>query len=314
MTDSLHIPQGASHSIGMTPDPVFGPPRHGSVPVQYRRDPNTGERVAYTPSLRPTQVLDAVNSSTDVLGSAVTPTGSPVARGYLLPTDMVRVGNMQVPLAVAESQGYVQKNLQTGGYDWGPGPQTKAQEERLMPDVQVERLPDAQAEEFLSTVTQHVLASEQLSAVNDVVESGEISERSLMKIADRLNMAPEMVSDRVYGAIQAFQSQAEKAVLSVGVDSAEAFFEWARGNHGEAFKRAMFDQATKGTTEGYRKLASKYVQAMPGGYRDAVLGADLGEGVSVRKYQDKALVKIGNMEMEYAVAVRAGLIKPQGRR
>ena len=114
----------------------------------------------------------------------------------------------------------------------------------------------------------------------------------------------------------AFKAQADAAV---GVDSAEAIWQWARDNRAPALREAMTRHANEGTTARYQDIAQDYYSALADTQegRDIIMAsADAqARGITVDQRTGKVFVaapKVGKVEWRNAVAL--GMIKPNHNR
>jgi len=265
------------------------------------------------------------------LETGTTPWGSPRAAEALRPTDLITFNGMPMQVQVAERMGLI-KRSPAGGYMAGtrsvtdvtssanPDPNdatTDRPPSDALQDAPAEAFEDANAERLVTAVAERVSPTEQTQAVASIVDSiattGEIAipRQLLATIAGQMKVEGSDAEGVIGRMVGAFQAQANRAVSSiVPVDPAEVYA-WARENDPKALTEAMQAQAMNRTTEGYRKMALRYLAALGDSDPDSILEADFGPGVSVRKGpKGEPLIRIqGGPELPYREAVRQNLIR-----
>lgn len=89
----------------------------------------------------------------------------------------------------------------------------------------------------------------------------------------------------------------------------EAVIEWAREHRSDQFTKAMEEQATKRTTDGYVALARDYLTNLDEVDPDAILEADLADGLEARREGDKIILRAATGQtFDWKTAVRAGIV------
>ena len=283
---------------------------------------------------------DPVNAG--VISTARSPSGRALAGHEITATSVVMLPEgIETTAQNAARMGYIRVNPASGLYENGGGnagatqgpPQTELEKDR----AELQRHIDAkrEAEEKAATTEVPVaepfdnateaLLSETIAglgnqsaqaAVHSIINTGELSEGLTAAIAGQLGIEGAQATERATQIMGAFKAQADAAV---GVDSAEAIWAWARDNRASALKEAMVRHANEGTTGRYAAIAQDYFASLA----DTEEGrADILASKDATAWQIFAEPRSGKLfithpkagRLEWKVAVREGLIKPNRNR
>jgi len=241
----------------------------------------------------------------------------------MTPDSVVTIDGLgTMKLAHAEDAGFVTRNPD-GSYVLGQGGSTpphfteaadqeqrQDDDEQEHPDLKVERLDDA-AEAAFSELVQHTDGGTQFVALSELIETGEVSARTLGAAASQMGIEPDQVSAKMAPVIEAMTEQANAGVAEAGVDP-EAVWEWAWDNEPDALKDAMHHHATKGNRSRYAPLVQAYVRDLAKSDPQTILNAELGPNVkSIRQDEQGRIILEGvdGRTYEWSSAVRAGIVR-----
>jgi hypothetical protein len=236
------------------------------------------------------------------------------------PDNLIRLPNgMQCTVQSAVDAGIL--SVDPNGnyeYDWTGTPadrQAQAEEElrqqRHAPTE--EALADTGAESLLSVLANDVAGTDQVSAVRQLVEHGEIDATTVSNIASQLGVEPSQFAHMAGRIVEAFSAQASSAVASVvgGTVDPQQVFDYFRSVDPAALKEAMTAQARERSTAGYKSLARQYAQTMDQHSPQAVLDAAKQAGIEA-SYDDRNGVVVldvpGYGRMSWKSALDAGFI------
>lgn len=281
-----------------------------------------------SPSRASVNMAEVGNGASGILGTATSPSGAPRLVGDLKPTDLVDVGGMRTTVQNAERMGLIHRDPGSGIYSEAGAKDTKAppvaerasetrNTQEINPDVD-QRLSTPGAEETISELVKATSAGAQVRALGQIINGGEVERNTLTALASEAGIHPDELSGKLTSVMTAFRNQADEVAKSVGVADVEDLWDWARTTKGADLRKAMSDQAMQRNTSGYRALAQQYVENMDRRNPEAILGAQLGNGISVKKAADGRIVVAiaGRGEVSWSTAVRSGLVKisPLNRR
>lgn len=174
------------------------------------------------------------------------------------------------------------------------------------PDLQGEPIA---SEESLVALLGNTDGNDQLTAVNQIVDTGEVSDELVNHVASNLGIEPEALNGQLGTMVSEFESQARATIDQSGIDS-EVVLEWARENDPDTLRQAMMDQATKRTTSGYTNITQRYVEQLDTIDPDAILNANLQNGLKAHKDDSGRIVLTDSLgrSFEWRNAVRGGLV------
>ena len=255
--------------------------------------------------------------ATGILATARTPLGSPPVNG-IQPTDIITVNGMELTVAIAEHMGILQRDV-SGRYAEATGGVDRAREgadaeNRGTETVDTaEAFSDPKAEQALSEVCSGVSAGLQVSALQEIIASGQATPQTINRAASEAGVEPSEMDARVSGVMKHFETQAMQAVKGYGSEDPAAFFEWAREHQHRGLKTAMQAHGMERSTRGYEPMYREYVASMAEHDPASVPNAKFGGGITAQDVGDKVLLNIpGKGQMTYRTALKAGLIKVGG--
>jgi hypothetical protein len=195
-------------------------------------------------------------------------------------------------------------------------PQSQQQQQPEAGEETGEGFADPADEALVASAAERVSPSASMAAVVDVALKGDISANTLADIASQLGASPEEARGQIEAVRGVFERQALATVAAAGAEP-EDLLDWVHsGADPEAAKlweRAMLAHATERSTKGYTEVAQRYVASMDQHSADAILGAELGEGVQVRQGPHGVVVTTPSGTVPWSVAVRMGLIRVSRR-
>ncbi|RAU22298.1 hypothetical protein CU669_09245 [Paramagnetospirillum kuznetsovii] len=145
----------------------------------------------------------------------------------------------------------------------------------------------------------------------DIANGQPIRDSHITQAASQMGKEPAQVRAMVDQVKGAFETQARSVVDRAGLH-ADDVFAWASQDQKgrDLMKQAIHDQAIKRTTSGYQKVAQAYLENLDTINPDALLNAQLGEGLKVKRSSNgKIVLETPKGELEYRSAIKAGLIK-----
>lgn len=275
-----------------------------------------GERLSYLPGgAVQRHGTVAVNTSETTAGGDIRSTakrqGTPVGNRELKDDDTVEYGGMEVSVAVAKRMGILgedgrdQHQTQTQR-----SPEATAKEPTTDPEARVEPLAGKHTETYLKHAVENTDAGAQVQALNDIIETGEVSKDALGKLASGLGFEPHQAHGMLTEIRQGFERQADRIAESYGVDP-EAVWEHARKHSKSDLDQAMRIHAMNRDTSGYAPLVQSYLMSMAKEDPEAILGATMGSGIKARRGTDgKIILDLpGYGSTSFEAAVKAGLIR-----
>jgi hypothetical protein len=147
---------------------------------------------------------------------------------------------------------------------------------------------------------------EQMQAIQEIVETGEIGDRTLSAIATQLEVEPSKLQEHFAPVMAEFERQG-RAVFSEGGLDADEVIAYAQQNEPDKLNIAMRKHATQRSTAGYADLRQSFLASLGETNPQRALTADLGPGVTT--YQDskgRVMVRIpGYGEMAWRQAIEA---------
>lgn len=280
-------------------------PQQLTAPVAIRFGGATRSDGANT--LARVNTADGGNGEEGILSTAKRD-GRPVSADALLPTDRVTVGGIEMTVEGAQRAGLLKKK--DDGYALADKEEEAAVEEDTDTAVAFSKAED---EAVLRDLGAGTMPSTQIRAVTELTEGGELNRVTLTAAATELGIHPDEVSARVETVVNAFRGQAAQFVTGLGCDDPEDFFAWAADNRPKEMQAAMKGHAMNRDTAGYSGVYQEYVANLADHNPDAILNAELAQGISIRKVDGKVLLTVQGREVEYGNAVRLGLVRVSKR-
>lgn len=206
------------------------------------------------------------NAGKGILATARNVHGGPALK--LTPESVVRVGDMETSLAVAEMYGFVKRDA-SGNYVETTAEERAARE-------QAERADEApqMAQEFFPKEAEQVLMHlagdvphEQLTTMlaETVIRAASTGalDVNVEEIVSRTGMSPERAEQFFGAAVGLFQDQADAALATMGIEDSTPFVQWAVANRSQEFRQAMVAQVTGRVLHPMRELAREFIRTVP---------------------------------------------------
>jgi hypothetical protein len=249
----------------------------------------------------------------------------PVTKCRLAPSELqedsiVHFGDCSMTIAQARAANFIPANWQRPGSNPTSAQPTptegtpnrplgegqEQQQEEVHPDLQFNLLADIALDQDYSALVDNTGGAEQLQAIQQVAETGEIDGRTLSALSSQLGCEPDQLQGRIAPIMEAFKQQA-LGVLSEGGLDGNAVVAWAQQHKAEAFQQAMKQQGTMRQTSGYAALRTEYLESLAEHSPSVALNADLGSGIT--QYQNakgQVIVRIPGMsEMLWRTAIKS---------
>lgn len=184
--------------------------------------------------------------------------------------------------------------------------QQQQQKEEQHPDLQGEAFADAGAEQQLTSIVNNTSGHEQFSAIQEIVNGGEITERTLGTLATQVGIEPGELQQRFAPVMAAFEAQG-RAVMGAGGINADDVIAFAQQHQPDRLRQAMHKQATQRSTTGYAALRQEYLESLADHNPAQALNADLGQGFTQRQdAKGRVIVRLPTgVEVEWRNAIKA---------
>jgi hypothetical protein len=184
--------------------------------------------------------------------------------------------------------------------------QQQQPQEELHPDLQTEAFSDPAVEQTLTNLITNTGGLEQYTAIQEIVTTGDIGERTLSTLATQLAKEPSALKAEFAPVLAAYEAQGRAAFAEGGLNPDDVIA-WAQTNKRDALNRAMHRHATQRSTKGYSELSREYLCNLAEHRPSDALNADLGNGIT--QYQDtkgRVMVRIPGLgEMLWKTAIQA---------
>jgi hypothetical protein len=245
-----------------------------------------------------------------------TTSGSPVFGSAITKDSIVNVGGSETSVKAAIAAGLVQTNADGSFSVVSQAARVQAQQQQRQAQAEAQNLEIGpqegvapQVEDTIHTFASSVSPSTVMGAVLDFSNGQEVRDSHIHQAASEMGIEPSAVRSMVDQVRGAFETQARAVVDNCGLSSDEVFA-WAYQNKPEMMKDAIHQQATMRTTKGYQKVAQTYMENLDTINPQALLNAQLGQGLKVMKANNgKIVIQTPKGQIEYRAAVRSGLIK-----
>lgn len=249
-----------------------------------------------------------------------TASGSPVTGG-LNANSIVNIGGMETSIKAAMAAGRVQQNPDGTFSVVSEEARQQAQQQRQQEKAQAEakalgadgtpEAVDDHTETTFTTLVNGISPSTAMGALLDISNGQPVRDSHIVQGASQMGVEPSQLRAMVAQVQGAFETQARAVVDRSGLSSDEVFAWASQDPKGrDLMKQAVNQQAQYRTTSGYQKVAQAYLENLDTHNPEALLNAQLGEGLEIRKGQNgKLILKTPNGELEYRAAVKANLIK-----
>ncbi|MBN9546960.1 MAG: hypothetical protein J0I19_15945 [Alphaproteobacteria bacterium] len=235
-------------------------------------------------------------------------------------TRITLLGVGEVTVAQAKSAGFLPHNWSATGSNQleqarqdrnrqdamdTPFIENKAPTPEVHPELKMEPFADNAVEQDFSSLVNNVGGFEQMEAVQQIVEAGSVSDKTLGDIASQLGQEPGQVSERVSTIMAAAEKQARSVMSAGGLDSSEVVA-WAKSHAPDKLNRAMHKHATQRNTSGYAELRNGYLENLGELNPQAAMSADLGPGNTTYLDKGRVIVRLANGQtMTWRSAIQA---------
>jgi hypothetical protein len=260
--------------------------------------------------------LDSQKGATTILGTALNNAGSPTALRTNSVSVEIEPGNpaSRVSLGAAVNLGYLTLTPSGDYVETASGSDKQAQQPQDAPKEPESALFDGGQEqafgEAIADVPQVLYDSAMTQAANLAASSGSVEEviNALSKITADLSSQSGVPSETLIKAQQIaqqqFQRQADATIKALGVDPQE-LYKWAKENQAQALGRAVRDQVSVRSVEGYKALAKTYLTKVAPSTQ--VLQQN-GYAIKEAKPGQEEMVQIDGMWLSVKTAARIGLV------
>ena len=177
-----------------------------------------------------------------------------------------------------------------------------------------EELPDDASRVALQEITSALTTDYVYEAINEVVEKGELSERTVGRVATALNITTEEAIAKLAALNSGFEAQRNQVLAAEGIEEevAQMFWQWAAEDKAEKAAQALKQQFANGNLQGFRELAREfYVSYLPYADPQVIIEAAKASGMEAfhNPHLDRVILNVpGHGQMEYTAALRAGII------
>ena len=196
--------------------------------------------------------------------------GRPLAPAELTPESVVNVGGIETSVKVAMSMGMIRPAPGGAGFEDvtapdNASPQTQPQKEQkgqisMGPYDESETLPNGNASNFFHVLTENLPPEEMKKTVDEVVQSGTLSDKSVNRIADTLNLSTEDAQKELSQLADAYNQQRSKALADKGItgETYEIFSEFLQYKK-EKDQSALRKQMSNGNLNEFREIGRAHV-------------------------------------------------------
>lgn len=281
----------------------------------------------YSKAVRAT-TYEPVSETGDILDTLRTPTGARGNPDMASMRDRVTVGGMEIEVQTAVRLGYVARDASgklraTGrtGQDVvneATRGNVKTPADAFFSDPKFAVEHAAETRSFVSYVESKVPRSDLVRAYLEGMDSDTIHPLTVRRVGDALGMDPKQAEGVLYGLADAFEKQETEALKRLGIKSAgdlASFRDWVSADKGREYREAKQRQLINGDLGGIASLAQTYWRNLDKVNPAAIMNADYGPGISVRRLSNgEIVVRTPKGEVSWGAAVRSGTITltPQG--
>ena len=224
---------------------------------------------------------------------------------------------MEMTIRSAIEAGFVSQDGE-GSFKAGPVDSTNEVKDQ---DKDKDKDPSDDAGEFLPEADEAVMqelidgtsAQDQVSIIHDITSGdGQMDPNTITRAASEAGMEPGQMEAKINSVGMAMLEQANQSVAKHGVDP-EAVWEYAnRPENVGTLQAAVRKHAMTRNTASYGDIANAFIMSMDEHSPDAILSADLGEGIR-RTYRDDhgaiVIEDTGGRSYSWKSAIRSGLVK-----
>lgn len=258
---------------------------------------------------------DFTTGASGILAKARTAQGAP-SMGGIKPTDIISVDGFELTVAMAEQHGMATRDA-NGRYVEVQGGVKAAHEQATQADDapvdDAQAFADPKAEAALGELAMSVAPNHHIAAIQDVIQTGAISQATLNRAASEAGREPSAMAKEANNVMEHFRTQAVTAVQGWGSDDPMEFFEWAQQEKPRAFREAMQAHGMERSTKGYQPLYQEFVASIAERDPDYVMASEFGGGITARKDGKTVILNVPNVgEMTLRQALKAGVVKVSG--
>lgn len=311
-------PRPASSSFGAT---AYERPRYASVTLGEDGQASHSSISGASRTTNEAVASEANRAASVPYTQAIDARGNHVAPHQVTEdTRIVLPGIGEVTVAQAKSAGFLPHNWSATGTNQleqarqdrnrqdavdTPFTENKSPTPEVHPDLKAEPFTDNAVEQDFSSLVNNVGGFEQMEAVQQIVETGAVSDKTLGDIASQLGQEPGQVSERVSTIMAAAEKQARSVMSAGGLDSDEVVA-WAQQHAPDKLNRAMHKHATQRNTSGYTELRNGYLESLGELNPQAAMSADLGPGNTTYMDKGRVIVRLANGQtMTWRSAIQA---------
>jgi hypothetical protein len=250
--------------------------------------------------------LDSIKGATSILATALNNAGSPTAR-YTPETSVLMDPNnpmSRISLQTAEREGLVTRDA-LGNYT-EVGKAVEANQELPEAPQEIEQalfevVHETAFSAAIADVPQVLYDQAIIKAANQAASKGSMDDFAASLAATTGLPLEQLQQAQQIGQAQ-FQSQADKAIRSLGVDPAQ-LYQWARENQPEKLGRAVREQVSTRSLAGYRELAKTFMGKVSPAQSQLARN-----NFETKTENGTDMVNIGGMWTTVKAAARMGLV------
>ena len=157
-------------------------------------------------------------------------------------------------------------------------------------DLKMEAFEDESADVVFTEIINGTEGSDQIAAVKEIVEDGDLSEHTLNALATKMQMEGSTLREKFAPVLAQFEAQARAVMAQGGVES-EDVLDYARAHQPQLLREAMNEHGMERKTTKYAALRTEYLAGLGEHDPDTALAAKLTEGWSSYK-DDKGKVVV----------------------
>lgn len=255
---------------------------------------------------------------------------TPVAPHEVRDSDVVYIGGVETSVKVAASMGFIKPSA-VGGYEdagsLGKSEATVSERPKVAPEDRgvdrgevdmterggFEALEDVEAKGILEEVTSVASTDDVHAAISEVVEQGELSEKSIGRMAASMGITEAEAVDKLERLNAGYTAQRDKVLEAEGIADgvADQFWHWAATMRAREGADALRKQFANGNLDGFRGLAREfYRDALPATNPEVIVQAAEDSGMDAWVTKDGRIILDipGHGQLEYRSALNSGII------
>lgn len=296
-------------------------------PVEPQADtPNAGgawtDGADYTKAVRVSTYEPVSEASGDILDTLRTANGSRGNPDATSLRDRLTVGGMEIEVATAIRMGYMSRDIDgrlraTGRTAQDVVNETTREDVKTPADAffadpkfAVEHGPGER--DFVAYVEAKVPRGDLVRAYREGLAGDTINPLTLQRLGEALGMDPKQAEGVMHGLADAFGKQETEALKRLGIATPEDvhhFRAWVEADKDREYREAKHRQLISGDLGGIATLAQTYWRNLDKINPEAIMRADFGPGISVRRASNgEIIVRTPKGEVSWGAAVRTGTI------